>query len=56
MRTAEASLQHTDIISRVSHGRIGLGCVTRSMWKTANQKERRDMVQARTAALRKQRR
>ena len=66
MKTAEASLQHSDIIGTVTHGRMGLGCITRSMWKIANQSERREMVQrevqhveeemqqARTAALRKQ--
>lgn len=40
--TAEASVQHSDIIGTVTHGRMGLECVTRSMWKTANQKERRE--------------
>jgi hypothetical protein len=42
---AESRLRHLDIIGTVTTGRQGLGCITRSRWKTANATERRSMVQ-----------
>ena len=42
---AESRLRHQDIVGTVAHGRLGLGCVTRSSWKSANTAERRKLVQ-----------
>jgi len=63
---AEASLKLGDVVGTVTYGRMGLGCVTRAMWKKATLQDKRGLVQdevrkvaeeerqARAAALRKQ--
>ena len=42
---AESRLRHQDLVGTVAQGRLGLGCVTRSSWKSANTAERRKLVQ-----------
>ena len=42
---AESSLKHKDIIGTVCTGRQGLGTTQRQAWQTANQTQRREMVQ-----------
>ncbi len=46
VKDAESRLQHKDIVGTLAHGRLGLGCITRSSWKEANTAERRKLVQA----------
>lgn len=45
VREAESRLQHSDIVGTVTSGKQGLGCVTRSSWKAADVRERRELVQ-----------
>ena len=42
---AEARLRHADIFGTTTIGRMGLGCVTRSAWKTATEQQRCKLVQ-----------
>ena len=45
VNSAEERLRHSDIIGTVTHGRLGLGCVTRSRFSTASTQRRRELVQ-----------
>ena len=45
LEEAEARLRHSDIVGTVTHGRLGLGIITRSQWRTATDSQRREMVQ-----------
>jgi len=45
VREAESWLRYQDIVGTVAHGRLGLGCVTRSSWAAATETEKREMVQ-----------
>ena len=43
---AESRLRHSDIVGTTTHGRLGLGCITRTRWKNATAEERRELVQS----------
>ena len=45
VKSAEERLRHSDIIGTVTHGRLWLGCVTRSRFSTASSQRRRELVQ-----------
>jgi hypothetical protein len=41
---AESRLRHQDIVGSVTVGRLGLGCLTRSSWRSSDTRERRTMT------------
>ena len=45
VQDAEERLRHGDIVGTVTHGRSGLGCITRTRWSTASPAQRRQLVQ-----------
>ena len=42
---AESRLRHEDIVGTVTRGRLGVGCISRTSWKTASAVDRRKLVQ-----------
>ena len=42
---AEERLRQSDIIGTVTHGRLGLGCITRSRFSSASKQRKRELVQ-----------
>ena len=42
---AESRLRHEDIVGTVTRGRLGVGCISRSSWKSASAVDRRRLVQ-----------
>ena len=45
MEDAESRLCHEDIVGTVTRGKMGVGCITRTRWRTASVAERRKMMQ-----------
>ena len=45
VEAAESQLRHKNIIGTTTQGRLGLGCITRAMWREASVEERRHLVQ-----------
>ena len=46
LNEAEGRLRQSDLVGTVTHGRLGLGCITRARWKNASDDLRRELVQS----------
>ena len=47
LNEAEGRLRQSDLVGTVTHGRLGLGCITRARWKNASDDLRRELVHKR---------
>ena len=45
VKSAEEKLRQSDIIETVTHGRLGLVCITRSRFSSASKQRQRELVQ-----------
>ena len=54
-KRAERRLRQSDLVGTVTHGRLGLGSITRARWKNATDDLRRELVQSERCGNRKKR-